>query len=176
MSLAQHSAKHNAWGTPPEWVERVRAVMGAIDLDPASSSESNEVVRAERYFTAEDDGLSQPWSGRVFLNPPGNCGPGRPACKTKKVCSCRLPQKFWNKLNSQFFDGYVEAAIYLAYSQEQLRWMRVAPGTMIAVPRERIKFVGVGNSPTHANAFVGLGVDAESFEYHFRDCLVMEAK
>lgn len=36
-------------------------------LDPCSSHENHKCVR---YFTAEDDGLEQEWTGRVFMNPP----------------------------------------------------------------------------------------------------------
>jgi hypothetical protein len=31
---------------------------------------ANQWVKAKQFFTAEDDGLAQPWHGTVWLNPP----------------------------------------------------------------------------------------------------------
>lgn len=59
-------------GLTPEWlVEKVRRVLGTIALDPASSAEANERVRAAEFFTRADDGLSRTWHGPLFLSPPG---------------------------------------------------------------------------------------------------------
>lgn len=56
------------YATPPSlWRPLARAV-GGFDLDPASGAESTPI--AENRFTVEDDGLSQPWHGDVWLNPP----------------------------------------------------------------------------------------------------------
>lgn len=58
------------WYTP-EWIlERVRTVMGSIDLDPASCELANQIVRAKQIFTQSDDGMEQTWYGNVFMNPP----------------------------------------------------------------------------------------------------------
>ena len=55
----------DAWYTP---IEIIRS-LGEFDLDVACDSMClNET--AKKRFTPEDDGLSQPWTGRVWCNPP----------------------------------------------------------------------------------------------------------
>lgn len=55
----------NDWITPPHILQ----ALGEFDLDPC------ECVRqpwpcAKRAYTVVDDGLKQPWDGRVYCNPP----------------------------------------------------------------------------------------------------------
>jgi len=65
------SSATNEWYTPPEILDAVRDVIGDIELDPASCAAANEFVRAERFYTIEDDGLSKFWEARsLFLNSP----------------------------------------------------------------------------------------------------------
>ena len=55
------------WYTPKEVIES----LGEFDLDPATSPVAIKINNAaKKYFTKEDDGLQQEWSGRVWLNPP----------------------------------------------------------------------------------------------------------
>jgi ParB family transcriptional regulator, chromosome partitioning protein len=56
--------------TPGHVIEKVKRVMGCIDLDPASCFLAQKTVKAKRYYDIETDGLKQNWHGKVFLNPP----------------------------------------------------------------------------------------------------------
>lgn len=53
------------WLTPPETI----APLGPFDLDPCAPI-VQPYPTAARTFTILDDGLSQQWDGRVWLNPP----------------------------------------------------------------------------------------------------------
>lgn len=55
----------NEWLTPPE----ILHALGDFDLDPCSP-ENRPWPTAAKHFTKSDDGLSKPWRGRVWLNPP----------------------------------------------------------------------------------------------------------
>ena len=58
----------NEYSTPPRlWRPLSRAVDG-FDLDAATGEAHPKI--AEHEYTKEDDGLSQPWFGDVWLNPP----------------------------------------------------------------------------------------------------------
>lgn len=41
-----------------------------FDLDPCSPPGGPHHVPADRYYTQEDNGLTAPWSGLVWMNPP----------------------------------------------------------------------------------------------------------
>jgi len=59
----------------PGWlVEMARVVLGAIDLDPASSALADQTVKAATFYTKRQDGLKHEWRGRVWLNFPWSYG------------------------------------------------------------------------------------------------------
>lgn len=57
--------KNDEWLTPPHIVQ----ALGAFDLDPCSPI-SRPWDTAREHYNIVEDGLSKPWSGRVWLNPP----------------------------------------------------------------------------------------------------------
>jgi hypothetical protein len=68
MSLSGHqsaSMKSATWLTPPEWIKK----LGRFDLDPCCPPDMPWHT-AKVMLTEAQDGLSAPWEGRVWLNPP----------------------------------------------------------------------------------------------------------
>ncbi len=61
------SSKSNEWATPQNFFDELNKEFG-FTLDPCSTDENN---KCDKYFTIEDDGLTQDWEGEtVFCNPP----------------------------------------------------------------------------------------------------------
>jgi hypothetical protein len=69
LSLAR-KAHHNAndWYTPPWLFDQIGL---RFDIDVcAPADEAMRTCPATRYYTETDDGLTQPWDGLVWCNPP----------------------------------------------------------------------------------------------------------
>ncbi|MDN7489470.1 DNA N-6-adenine-methyltransferase [Burkholderia sp. AU45274] len=66
MSSHQNARmKNDEWLTPPEWLR----ALGEFDLDPCSPV-NRPWDTAREHLTILDDGLTRPWRGRVWCNPP----------------------------------------------------------------------------------------------------------
>jgi DNA N-6-adenine-methyltransferase (Dam) len=146
-----NSSESTEWYTPAAAIAAVRAVLGAIDLDPASNAFAQRVVQATTYFDAETDGLAQPWSGRVFCNPPYGT-----ACP-----------KFVAKALQEFEAGNVSAAVLLlsGYSFDT-QWFRPLWRHLLCFSDGRIRFynaLGEPGRPSTASVFVYLGPDWSRF-------------
>ena len=61
------SSKTPDWGTPQEFFDSLDKVFN-FTLDPCATDLNH---KCNKYFTEEDNGLSQDWQGHtVFVNPP----------------------------------------------------------------------------------------------------------
>jgi hypothetical protein len=172
--VAKHSSATVEHYTPSDVIVAARNTMGSIDLDPASCQQANdEVVRADRFFSQDDDGLVKPWFGRVWLNPPG--GKDERARSRTKL--------WWIKLCEEYLSGRVSQALFLAFNIEflqvsQTRCPLSATGLPFCIPSKRLCFLHVeagtkrlkiGGGPTHANAIIYMPDRAdESSPHRFR--------
>jgi ParB family chromosome partitioning protein len=110
--LALDAGTHSdGWYTPSWLVEKARAVLGGIDLDPASCEAAQSVVGATRWFGKAEDGLLQPWAGRVWCNPPYSA-----------------PTPWARKAISRYRAGDVTAALILTNSYTETNWWQELAG------------------------------------------------
>lgn len=60
------SSKTDLWETPREFFDRLNDEF-SFDLDVCALPEN---AKCDQYYTPEQDGLSQPWEGVCWCNPP----------------------------------------------------------------------------------------------------------
>lgn len=155
----------NEWYTPTAYIEAARRVMGRIDLDPASTKEANEVVKAETFFTAEDDGLKQEWRGRVWMNPP---------------YASELIGLFCARLSARFAAGNVKEAIALVNNATETAWFQslCEHASAVCFPKGRVRFwhPRKQSAPLQGQAVVYLGTKTQTFTKAFHEfgmcCLI----
>jgi DNA N-6-adenine-methyltransferase Dam len=159
------------WYTPARYLEAVREILGAIDLDPASCEAANRIVQARCYFTAADNGYMREWRGNIFLNPPyGWCYPDGRRKEKGGISS----QGHWAKrLIEQYQAGNVTAAVLLINANTGEQWFQALWDFPICFVNRRIQFIpGEGTDPrkqpTKSNALVYFGPHPERFTEVFR--------
>lgn len=146
---ANFSSESVEWYTPPKYLDAAREALGTIDLDPASSTKANKAVRADRIFTATDNGLEQEWSGRIWLNPPygDSESGGTGAWVTKLVEEVEAKR--------------TEAAILLVNAVTDRKWFQPIWGaTALCFTNHRIEFYtpnGAPKQPVSGNVFAYWG-------------------
>ena len=105
------------WLTPLSIIIATLLVLKRIDLDPCSNTGTPNIP-ARKHFTVADDGLTRPWSGRLYVNPPygREIGP-------------------WvRRLKSQYERGNVCQAIALLPSRTETAWFRAQSLDQIGLP------------------------------------------
>ena len=153
-----NNSGNNEWYTPKEYTEAARAAMEGIDLDPASSEIANRNVRATKYFSISDNGLSKTWHGRVWMNPP---------------YSSDLVGKFCSKLSEDYDAGTVTQACVLLNNATETKWFQALLKKAVAVcfPACRIRYLTESgepaNSPLQGQAIFYLGRDKNRFADSF---------
>jgi phage N-6-adenine-methyltransferase len=145
------------WYTPVEHIALARQVLGEIDLDPASCEFAQGRVRARRYYTIEDDGLAQPWEGRIWCNPPYS--------QPEVV-------QFVEKLVASVRSGTVTEAIMLTNNYTDTAWFHHAESACAAIcfTRGRIRFedeTSVVSAPVNGHAFFYYGPQSARFREIF---------
>jgi hypothetical protein len=138
------------WYTPSEIIERVVQVLRVIDLDPCSPADPT--VPALAHYTRADDGLSRPWAGHIYMNPPYG----------------REIQAWAEKLIHEHQAGNVTEAIALIPARTDTDWFRLFRDHPICFIGKRLKFSGQDNAP-FPSAVIYLGKDIKRFADAFFD-------
>lgn len=143
--MAEHEpnqGQSDDWYTPPHFFD---AIGLTFDLDPCSPGPGHWVP-ARKIYTKADDGLSQPWEGLVFMNPPFGAREGHVPWLVK------------------FFDHMRGIAIVRAYTSSGWWHKHMPRAETILFPAGKTKFIrpdgSVGTSPGHGVVLIGMGNQA----------------
>ncbi len=152
-----NNSGNNEWYTPSEYVEAARKVLGVIELDPASSPEANQVVKAKVYYTVNDDGLQFDWHGKVWMNPPYASG---------------LIDRFATKIVFHYENKDITEAIILVNNATETGWFNeiINASSAAIFPKSRVRFWkpdGELGAPLQGQAIMYLGANKESFLREF---------
>lgn len=150
----KNNSGENEWYTPAEYIEAARKVMGGITLDPASTKAANEVVKAKRFYTADDDALSKTWAGNIWLNPP---------------YAKDLIGLFADKVATE----KVDQACVLVNNATETQWFQkiASASSAICFPAGRVKFWSTTRdttSPLQGQAVLYIGKRHQSFCSEFK--------
>lgn len=144
--VRQGGMRSDLWRTPEVILQAVQLSLHSIDLDPAANSERS--INAARHYTVAEDGLanSNPWFGRVFLNPP---------------VVPHIADQFVIRLVDEFLAKNIDEAILVVPADTDQKWFR----RLAKFPRVFVDRASTGDIPGMPDPFVAvhLGKSSERF-------------
>jgi len=128
------------WATPREYWEPLSDALGGFDLDPASGAEATPI--ADERYTVADNGLEQPWYGRVWVNPPYSA-----------------MSEWTAKATTETRDGDAETVVYLCKGDSSTGWWQRAAtaATLVCAIDHRLSFGDGENSAPFASHLIVFG-------------------
>jgi phage N-6-adenine-methyltransferase len=114
------SSKSELWATPLDLFEELDREFG-FSVDVCALPEN---AKCPRFFTPEDDGLSQPWHGVCWMNPPYGRNIGRwikkafDSSRQGATVVCLLPAR----TDTRWWHEYVVHADEVRFLQGRLRF------------------------------------------------------
>jgi len=141
--------------TPREVLDAVVDVLGEIDLDPSAETPGPSRrafnVPAKYHFTKANDGLAQPWGGRVFMNPPYGA----------------FVSAWVERLMAAYGGGEICEAIALVAARTDTAWFLAFGDAPVCFVTGRLKFVGAEHSAPFPSAVFYLGPRVDRFAAAF---------
>lgn len=138
-----HQGATNVWLTPKEIID----TLGPFDLDPCAASEPRPWTTAAAHYVEKENGLTKPWVGLVWCNPPYGKETGA-----------------WLKRLSEHGEG-----IALVFARTETKWFQsvAKSSTLLFFPTGRLSFCRPDGTATNSNAgapsvFLGFGNQAKA--------------
>jgi hypothetical protein len=135
--------------TSNDLISAAHALLGEIDLDPASSDFANEYVGAKKHYTPSDDGLNaQEWAGKVYLFPPSGTyfwSKKEDRWRMIRGGSHKLVSShavWFRKLYKSWFQGEVTEALFFCNSMDMFRFEQIIFDFPICVLRTPPVLIG----------------------------------
>jgi phage N-6-adenine-methyltransferase len=146
---AANTSTSDEWYTPENVLKVIYDALGDVfDLDPCSPTRNAEKapVKARKYYTQKNDGLSLPWHGIVFMNPPYS----DVSTWTKKALD-------------SVEEGQAETVIGLVPARTDTRWWNnyCAGKADILFLQGRLKFGSQTNSAPFPSALIFWNAEAD---------------
>jgi phage N-6-adenine-methyltransferase len=138
MNSGMFTSKTDLWSTPQDLFDVLDSIYH-FTIDVCAAPEN---AKCERYFTPEDDGLSQSWNGICWMNPPYG----------------RQIGKWLRKAYESAQNGATVVCLIPARTDTAWRHDYVMKGN-VRFLRGRLKFGGAKNSAPFPSAIVVFGGD-----------------
>ena len=157
MAVATSSASPE-WPTPRWLVDQLAAEFGPFDTDPAANADN---AKAPLFYTQDDDGLSQPWKGRVWMNPPYG----------------RTIGAWMAKARDEIARGSADRVVCLVPARVDTRWWRdsLAVASLVRIWPGRIAFADGTQPAPFPSAIIVFGKLPGRHGTSHKTCVICDA-